>query len=169
MTPYCSLYLFFIVACVSKYAFDRDEIADFVERFYCIPIIWTNLDVSSEASLAALQIVRLLEIAAGYRRQNRDYSLASLLQATTTASVYSGLALSTGTTLSGLHVGSNLGSRLNTTPSLLKTPIPYRVPVTVLEDDEKYQEREKEKEAEALRTSPEKKHLRGTLEDEDDA
>ncbi|KAG0283395.1 hypothetical protein BGZ96_012236 [Linnemannia gamsii] len=148
---------------VSKYAFDRDEITEFLERFYNIPTVWTNLDITSEATLAATQIVRLLEIASGYRRQERDYSLTSLSQATALSSSTGALAsLSSTASLSGLYLGSNIGNRIHTTPSFIRTPIPYNVPVTVLA-------KEGDLEMAAEMESPESdmKRVRGDLEDED--
>ncbi|KAF9134163.1 hypothetical protein BGW39_007901 [Mortierella sp. 14UC] len=151
------------VANVSKYALDRDEITDYLERSYDIPTIWTNLDSTSEATLAATQIIRMLEMASGYRRQDRDYSLASLSQATG-ASIPAGTPLTafpSAASLSGLYVGSNLGSRITTTPSLVRTPIPYNIPVTALGNDN-HQEM-----AAAQDDKSDKKRLRGSLEDED--
>jgi hypothetical protein len=148
---------------VSKYAFDRDEITEFLERFYNIPTVWTNLDVTSEAVLAATQIVRLLEMASGYRRQERDYSLTSLSQATEVSSSTGTLAaLSSTASLSGLYLASNVGSRINTTPSLVRTPILYNVPVTVLAKDD-----DQEMPAEMESPKSDMKRVRGDLEDED--
>ncbi|KAF9909020.1 hypothetical protein EC991_009203 [Linnemannia zychae] len=151
------------VANVPKYAFDRDEITDYLDRTYNIPTVWTNLDSTSEATLAATQIIRMLEMASGYRRQNRDYSLASLSQAT-------GMSLPAGAlnatfpsavSLSGLYLGSNLGNPITTTPSFIKSPMLYNVPVTVLGDDD-------DQEMTVVQDGKsDKKHLRGSLEDED--
>lgn len=148
---------------MSKYAFDRDEITDFLERFYNIPTVWTNLDITSEATLAATQIVRLLEIASGYRRQGRDYSLTSLSQATALSSSTGALSSQSSTaSLSGLYLGSNTGSRIHTTPSFIRTPIPYNVPVTVLAKDD-----DQEITAEMESPKSDMKRVRGDLEDED--
>ncbi|KAK3833992.1 MAG: hypothetical protein J3R72DRAFT_452725 [Linnemannia gamsii] len=151
------------VANVSKYAFDRDEIMDYLERFYNIPTVWTNLNSTFEATLAATQIIRLLEIASGYRRQDRDYSLAGLSQATAASlPARSPLtAFSSTASLSGLYLGSNLGGRITTTPSLVRTPIPYRTPMTVLGNDSDQEM------AAAQDDKADDKRLRGTLEDED--
>ncbi|KAK5816186.1 hypothetical protein F5H01DRAFT_343868 [Linnemannia elongata] len=151
------------VANVSKYAFDRDEIPDFVEQFYDIPTVWTNLNVSSEATLAAAQIVRLLEISSGYRREDRDYSFAGLAQTTAAfSSTRAQSALSSPASLSGLYLGSDLGSRANITPSFVRTPITYYGPVTVMEIDD-----DQEMVAEEMSSQADMKRVRGDLEDED--
>ena len=148
---------------MSKYAFDRDEIADFVEQFYDIPTVWTNLNVSSEATLAAAQIVRLLEISSGYRREDRDYSFTSLAQTTAAfSSTRAQSALSSPTSLSGLYLGSNLGSRANITSSFVRAPITYYGPVTVMEMND-----DQEMVAEEMSSQADMKRLRGDLEDED--
>ncbi|KAF9154628.1 hypothetical protein BG015_000394 [Linnemannia schmuckeri] len=151
------------VANVSKYAFDRDEITDFLERFYNIPIVWTNLDITSEATLAATKIVRLLEVGSGYRREERDYSFTSLSQTTAAFSSTRALAaLSSTASLSGLYLGSNLGSRVNMTPSFIRTPLTYYGPVTVLEMND-----DQELFAEQRSSQADMKRVRGDLEDED--
>ncbi|KAF9105490.1 hypothetical protein BGX27_009586 [Mortierella sp. AM989] len=73
------------VSAVSNYAFDRDDITDFVKEFYEIPILWVALDVDSQASLTALQIIRMLEVSAGYRLWSGNSSLAGLPRSHTAA------------------------------------------------------------------------------------
>ncbi|KAG0077075.1 hypothetical protein BGZ90_007747 [Linnemannia elongata] len=134
------------VANVSKYAFDRDEIPDFVEQFYDIPTI-----------------VRLLEISSGYRREDRDYSFTGLAQTTAAfSSTRAQSALSSPASLSGLYLGSDLGSRANITPSFVRTPITYYGPVTVMEIDD-----DQEMVAEEMNSQADMKRVRGDLEDED--
>ncbi|KAI8605088.1 hypothetical protein EDD21DRAFT_364469 [Dissophora ornata] len=142
------------VAVVSKYAFDRDDISNFVDIFYDIPIAWTNLEVDSEAALTALQIVRLLEIGAGYRRRGGNSSLASLSRtspataaaalaatsftggATVRPKTPAGMAASLSSLSSGAYVGSNLGSRMTSTYLMTKSPEKYNLQETTLPDEE---------------------------------
>jgi hypothetical protein len=144
-----------LVAAVSKYAFDRDQITDFVDDFYDVPTLWTNLEVDSDASLAALQILRLLEVGAGYRRRGGNSSLASLsgtypVVATTDGAAFKAETATTTVTkaleptpsssfLAGSFMGSNIGHRLTATHLLMRTPEKYTVPITTLprEEDER--------------------------------
>ncbi|KAF9088231.1 hypothetical protein BGX23_007547 [Mortierella sp. AD031] len=134
--------------------------------------MWTNLDKDSEGGLAALQIIRLLEIVAGYRRQHRDYSLASLAHATTSfaSPTTTTSSLSLGVAGAGVGVGAGAGAGLSaaltSTASLSgMTPVPYKVPVTVLPPaaDGGGSERVERRET----TRPDVKRLRGSLEDDD--
>ncbi|KAF8972832.1 hypothetical protein BGZ46_010034 [Entomortierella lignicola] len=120
------------ISTVSKYAFDRDDITDFVQGFYDIPTIWSNLDIDSEATLTALQVVRMLEVCTGFRRWNVDNSRVGLSRAheslesgTESSSVTS--AMSSLRLSSNSRVGSTLGFRSTATHFLLKSPEKYSV------------------------------------------
>ncbi|KAF9184403.1 hypothetical protein BGZ50_003723 [Haplosporangium sp. Z 11] len=130
------------VAAVSKYAFERDDITEFLDSFSKVPVVWTNLEVASEASLAAIQILRTLEISAGYRRRGRNSlsTHSSPLGAMTnpTVSVNSGTTLpmpaiessiSSSTISEGYtYAGFNMGSCMTVTHLLVQTPEKYIVP-----------------------------------------
>lgn len=131
------------VASVSKYAFDRDDITDFIDDYHDIPTIWTNLEEDSEAGLAALQLVRILEIGAGYRRPSRTRTLPSSLlngaapvptPMTTTRS--STIPVTASFASLDLNHGSRLGSRLTATYVFMKCPEKYTIPMTSLVDME---------------------------------
>ncbi|KAI7820053.1 centromere protein M (CENP-M)-domain-containing protein [Gamsiella multidivaricata] len=139
------------VAAVSKYAFDRDDITDFLDSFYDIPTIWTNLDVDSEATLTAFQVVRILEVSAGYRRRAENSLLFSIshmpIAPIVSSASMNGIAAAGGskakasmmplaTSTSSSFVGSNLGNRLTATHLLMKSPEKYTVLVTSLPGDE---------------------------------
>ncbi|KAF9917460.1 hypothetical protein BX616_000914 [Lobosporangium transversale] len=119
------------VAAVSKYAFDRDDVTNFLEDFYDIPTIWTNLDVDREATLAALQVVRMLEVGAGYRRPDRVPDANS---------TWSGFGPSTNSwrqlLTSSSAVRSVLGDRVTATHHLMRTPEKYIVEMTTFSDNE---------------------------------
>ncbi|KAG0258909.1 hypothetical protein BG011_002995 [Mortierella polycephala] len=134
------------VAAVSKYAFERDDITEFLNSFSKVPVVWTNLEVASEASLAAIQIVRMLEISAGYRRRGRN-SL-STRSSPFGAITSSGISVSSGTTLpkqaietsissseGNTYAGFNMGRCMTVTHLLIQTPEKYIVPVTTLHGD----------------------------------
>lgn len=127
------------MAAVSKYAFDRDDITDFVDGYYDIPTMWANLDVDSEAALAALQLVRILEIGAGYRRRNDSGSLGMFTASQASGNI-AGLATASTPSLWGSYRGSKLGSRMTATHALMKCPEMYTVPITTLLDTEAEEE-----------------------------
>ncbi|GJJ68239.1 hypothetical protein EMPS_00585 [Entomortierella parvispora] len=122
------------VSAVSKYAFDRDEITDFLDDFYEVPRIWTNLDQDSEGALAAVQIVRLLEITGSYRPSLRNrYSSTTGTDTTTTAPVIP----STAALLSSARFyGSVTGKRNSMLQSVIRSPERYVVESTTLPEGE---------------------------------
>jgi hypothetical protein len=120
------------VAAVSKYAFDRDDITDFIDGYYDVPTMWVNLDVESEAALAALQLVRILEIGAGYRRRN-DAGLLGMLTGSQVGGIIAGpTTTSAASSFWGSYRCSKLGSRLTATHVMMKCPEMYTVPITTL-------------------------------------
>ncbi|KAF9360414.1 hypothetical protein BGX34_007780 [Mortierella sp. NVP85] len=119
------------VAAVSKYAFDRDDITDFIDGYYDVPTMWVNLDVDTEAALAALQLVRILEIGAGYRRKH-DSGLIGMLTTSQVGETIAGPTTSAASSLWGSYRCSKLGSRLTATHVMMKSPEMYTVPITTL-------------------------------------
>ncbi|KAF9435816.1 hypothetical protein BGZ76_005470 [Entomortierella beljakovae] len=124
------------VSAVSKYAFDRDDITNFIDQFYNIPILWTNLDIDSEATLTAQQIVRILGVNAGYRSWEKSSPIGGHSRPLTSQEIVSigkELRSSSGTSASlwnsslNLYPGLTLGSRSTTTYSLAKCPEKYNV------------------------------------------
>ncbi|CAO3571255.1 unnamed protein product [Mortierella alpina] len=121
------------VCAVSKYAFDRDDITEFLDEFYDVPTIWTNLDQDEEATLAAAQVIRMLEIGAGYRLRKEPSSLGStLLPGLSGAGTASAQGPARAASLAG---GSAIGSRTTATHLMVKSPDKYTVQVTTLLDE----------------------------------
>ncbi|KAK3828743.1 MAG: centromere protein M (CENP-M)-domain-containing protein [Benniella sp.] len=120
------------VAAVSKYAFDRDDITDFIDGYYDVPTMWVNLDVDSEAALAALQLVRILEIGAGYRRRNDSGLLGTLTGSQVGGTLTGPTTTSAASSFWGSYRCSKLGSRLTATHVMMKCPEMYTVPITTL-------------------------------------
>ncbi|KAG0326933.1 hypothetical protein BGZ99_008697 [Dissophora globulifera] len=128
------------VAAVSKYAFERDDITDFIEEFYDIPTVWTNLDNDSEAALAGFQLVRILEVGAGYRRIRSPSELNTYSLMGQRKQQPQRQALSE-------YPKSTLGDRLTATHLLMRSPDKYQVRMTTIPmtfDHDSHEEEEEE-------------------------
>ncbi|KAF9965966.1 hypothetical protein BGZ70_003688 [Mortierella alpina] len=118
------------VCAVSKYDFDRDDITEFLDEFYDVPTIWTNLDQDEEATLAAAQVIRMLEIGAGYRLRKKPSSLRPTLSPELSGT---GTFSAQGPTRTASLAGeSTIGSRTTATHLMMKSPDRYTVQVTTL-------------------------------------
>lgn len=122
---------------MSKYAFDRDEITDFLDDFYEVPKIWTNLDQDSEGALAAVQVVRLLEVGGAYRpplfKHRRAFHSSVTDGDTAVAPVISATVAALSSTR---FYGSVVGQRKITPLSMMRTPERYIVESTTLPEGE---------------------------------
>ncbi|KAF9942460.1 hypothetical protein BGZ67_001442 [Mortierella alpina] len=123
------------VCAVSKYAFDRDDITEFLDEFYDVPTIWTNLDKDEEATLAAAQVIRMLEIGAGYRVRKETSSFGSTSSSSLSESGTATTSAQGQTRAASLTRGSAIGSRTTATHLMMKSPDKYTVRVTTLLDE----------------------------------
>ncbi|KAG0054487.1 hypothetical protein BGZ83_011174 [Gryganskiella cystojenkinii] len=124
------------VAAVSKYAFDRDEITDFLDTLCEVPRIWTNLEQDSECALAAAQVVRMLEIGGVYRpsrtvRRAHTSSLSSAAPTTIPAAIAPLVPTATSLSSSRLY-GSALSHRMMASHLIMRSPDKYSVESTTL-------------------------------------